>query len=1294
MKLFLRDLRHGLRVRAKSSAFRSIAALTLGIGIGAIHATQMAPVIAAASYQSSTNKDQGDLPPWERRPKDLRAAVETNKRAVQLITAVFGARLRRGEVELKFKPKIAPPDRKDPLSGPNDLAVSPLLQDFGQGAVWLSAILSADRSDLSPRLQDVQLGLLTGLQRAQTVKPEEVKKQIRKANRSKELEESDTAQDIERVLQAERNYQAVVSQLHSAFPTYAELYVHQSPRVLNRPGVPTVFELCDPSISADPLEKNERMQASLMVKVYRYDEHSFKIVSFWLYRNIEDPQVFVPRALYSEKGKDVTRNSLDRWDETHMPPRTFSSLAYVSQAVTVLTLKFVDGEPVISGRSVPAGRRRAQPVDLAGLDLSQLNPATDGVLDVSVPSFPVIVPEIPRMPALALKHPRMGVDYMPRIRGSYEFRTQAEYEAYLSGIREALAMQQQSQEIAEESSSMKAEPAMVAVLPTREPKVVSAPQPAYALVAPVNAQKLNAIFLDPQQPSGLNELSLAARDSLRKYPDLLSVSSRNLVNLMVEKSNAGLRNHNRTAELLQQRLLKVQEVNIYFLVSENTTASWRGPDDATGKGGIVVILPNRYYFDPHEFYRSVASVLLNQSVTSEEVATVSSYLGGAAAQPAIAIKQFAIETDYVDHGWDENGDMQRWANEAVDFFRHLQEAITYLKPRVETMAPGKRAMLEREIPVVEGWLNSLGDGNVTVNFGLYKGKNEPPPPKADTGTRTIWISCKADEYIKSEQKEYRWPLLAKIVEGFNGLAGGKFDSGLTGAIYDILLAYATDKDNKLMIAFRLNADLPAKPADWPMLAGVPSVRVTTTASVQPQQGESRSVAAAGVVPVARGVDSVAKEPAAQAVSEQVQKKTSETAQGPAPQPVVPSAKAASPAPHLEERQPKAVQPATAPGAQWADPAFGKQVAGLIGSHMNVVDDSSLRAVVLQTMMDRLIIVRDPNPNFHSKVSSLLLKEPSPDQFDLTVNKTPYFDALFTLGEKDKAAYEVIWSSFEANVATVEYAAGNPDFGAFYTTLQSDLTTVVKRHTNGSAVSQEIFADPQFKALLPYYTSFWSNWQFAGERARFQYLHEHVTSKRLRQLAEEAGKNPETKQVKGDLQRLADEVDLFYGDVVKAANPILPVEANAGQEPNSLDTASLSKLPERESSYWTQKLWQAKDYGMTQVISLLQKVQEPSEHRTQYQDLYQQAFMIRLLLDAWGRARPEQQKKLLAGEWAGADLRFALAVLAELYAKRIGSELDSGAIVRISKDMPWIGDPRFDLTKGAWGRLPDTLKLQP
>jgi hypothetical protein len=341
MKPFLRVLGRRLRRRAQSSAFRWIVPLTVGFGMAALAASHMPPVVTVALAQNASASAPKELPPWEQRPQDMRAANEANKQALRLMTAVFAARLRRGEVEFKFIPKIAPPYASDPLSGPNDLAVSPLLQDFGQGAVWLSVILTANPSELSPRLQAVQQALLEGLKQSPTARAGDVKKQIRKPARSKELEDSGTAEDIQRVLQAERNYQEVVSQLRSAFPKYAELYLHQSPRVLNRPGMTTVFELCDPDISFDPLEKNERMQASLIVKVYRYEEHSFKIVSFWLYRNIEDPEIFVPRALYSEKGRDVTHNNLSQWDETHMPPRTFSSVGYVSQAVTVITLKFV-----------------------------------------------------------------------------------------------------------------------------------------------------------------------------------------------------------------------------------------------------------------------------------------------------------------------------------------------------------------------------------------------------------------------------------------------------------------------------------------------------------------------------------------------------------------------------------------------------------------------------------------------------------------------------------------------------------------------------------------------------------------------------------------------------------------------------------------------------------------------------------------------------------------------------------------------------------------------------------------
>jgi hypothetical protein len=699
-------------------------------------------------------------------------------------------------------------------------------------------------------------------------------------------------------------------------------------------------------------------------------------------------------------------------------------------------------------------------------------------------------------------------------------------------------------------------------------------------------------------------------------------------------------------------------------------------------------LPNRYYFDPQQFYRNAAGGLINQPVTSEEVTTVSSYLGGAAAQRGVTAKQFAIETDYVDHGWDESGDMRRWTDEAVDFFKHLQEAIVYLKPRLGTMAPDKRALLETEVSAVEGWLSSLGDTSVTVNFGLYKGKGEAPPPKVDVGTRTILICCNADEYIKSKQKENRWPLLAKIIEGFNGLHSGKLDPGIAGAIYDILIAYATDKDNKLMIAWRLKADLPNKPADWPVLAVAP---VTATPSVHAQPRESRSVTAAGVAQTAKAADPLAKEPAAPVASGQTQMNNLATAEASDPS-LVAGTKVAAPVPQLEQRSPRLVQPVREPSAQWADPAFGKQVSGLISSQRNGVDSASIRGIVLRTMMDRLIIVRDPNPNFHSKISGIVLKEPSPDGFDLTVNKTAYFDALFALGEKDKVAYEMVWSSLEANLATVEYAAGNHDFGSFYTTMQVDLTTVVKRHTNGAEVSQEIFNDPKFKDLLPYYTNFWSNWQFAGERARFQYLHDHVTSKRLRQLAEEAGKRPETKAAKGDLLQMADEVDLFYWDVVQSGNPVQPVEANAGFRANSLDSTAIRQEAPRETEQGKEFRDVNKvDYNMTQVLSLLKKVEQPATQRSQYQDNYRRAFIIRLLLDAWGRTEPDKQKRLMAGEWAGADLRFVLAILTEIQAKRISSTLGSEDIVRIGKDMPWIADPRFELTKGAWSKLPETVR---
>ena len=819
----------------QSTGLTAIVVLTLALGIGPNTATNMATAMVSASDENETDKTQNELPPWKRQPLDLRAAVEANKLALKLIAAVFDAELRCFQTESKFTPAVALPDKNDPLSGPNDLVGSPLLQEYSQGAVWLSVVMSANKSDLSPQLQEAQRELLEGLQHRQTVTPMGVKKETKKPIRSKDVEKVDTTHDMQRVLQVETNFQDAVSQLQAAFPKYAELYLHQSPRLLNRPGEPTVFELSDPAVSADPLVKNERLQASLMVKVYRYDEHNFKIVSFWLYRNIEDPEVFVPRFLRSEKDKALTYNSLGRWDWNHMPPRTFSSIGYVSPAVTVLDLKFVDGEPVMTGRSAPAGRHRAQEVNLAELDLNKLEPAANGALDTSVPSFPVPVPDIPRLAALALKNPLLGRDYMPRLRGPYEFLTPAEYEAYMVGIRESLvALQTQPSESAESYLAAKTESSITALAPAGQTTALPSSVPANIASSPTDVEQLNPIFLNPKQERGLNELSIRARDSLKQFSDLQPVSSRNLVNQLFVKSNAGLRNHDSAAELLQQKLPKVREVNVYFFASNNTTASWRGPDDTSGKGGIVVVLPTRYYSDPQQLYKNVAGSLINQPLTSADVATLSNYFGGSAAHQLATIKQFPVEIDYLDHGWDENGDMQRWTDEAVDFFRHLQEAIAYLKPRLETIDPDERAILEIEITSVEDWLNSLGDASVTVNFGLYKGKDDAPPPKADSVTRTIWISSKAEDYVKSEKREYRWPLLAKLIEGLNGLKGGGFDPGIAGAVYDVLATFGQDKDNKLMIAWRLKTDLPTKPAEWPILAGIPRAPVTTPALDPPR----------------------------------------------------------------------------------------------------------------------------------------------------------------------------------------------------------------------------------------------------------------------------------------------------------------------------------------------------------------------------------------------------------------------------------------------------------------------------
>jgi hypothetical protein len=312
--------------------------------------------------------------------------------------------------------------------------------------------------------------------------------------------------------------------------------------------------------------------------------------------------------------------------------------------------------------------------------------------------------------------------------------------------------------------------------------------------AQAGTEQLNPVFLNPQQEGGLDELSARARNSLKQYADLQPVATSNLINQLVAQANAGFRNHDPAAVLLQQKLPKTRQVNVYFFATANTVGSWRGPDETSGKGGIVAILPNRYYYDPQQFYGNVASILINEKLTSEDVGTLADYLGGVAAHRVAAVKQFAIKVDYVDHGWDENGDMRKWPDEAVDFFRHLQEAITYMKPRLETMDSAKRTILQQEIVAVENWLNSLGDAGATVTFGLYKGKdNVPPPPMVDSSTRTILISNKADEYIKTENREGRWVLWARLIEGLNGLKGGSYDPRLASAVCDILEVYTEKK---------------------------------------------------------------------------------------------------------------------------------------------------------------------------------------------------------------------------------------------------------------------------------------------------------------------------------------------------------------------------------------------------------------------------------------------------------------------------------------------------------------------
>src|SRR5271169_102134 len=118
----------------QSKGITAIMVLTLAFGIGANTATNMATAMVSASDDNQTDKTQKELPPWKRQPLDLRAAVEANKLALKLIAAVFDAELRCFETESKFTPTVGLPDKKDPLSGPNDLVGSPLLQEYSQGA--------------------------------------------------------------------------------------------------------------------------------------------------------------------------------------------------------------------------------------------------------------------------------------------------------------------------------------------------------------------------------------------------------------------------------------------------------------------------------------------------------------------------------------------------------------------------------------------------------------------------------------------------------------------------------------------------------------------------------------------------------------------------------------------------------------------------------------------------------------------------------------------------------------------------------------------------------------------------------------------------------------------------------------------------------------------------------------------------------------------------------------------------------------------------------------------------------
>jgi len=84
-------------------------------------------------------------------------------------------------------------------------------------------------------------------------------------------------------------------------------------------------------------------------------------------------------------------------------------------------------------------------------------------------------------------------------------------------------------------------------------------------------------------------------------------------------------------------------------------------------------------------------------------------------------------------------------------------------------------------------------------------------------------------------------------------------------------------------------------------------------------------------------------------------------------------------------------------------------------------------------------------------------------------------------------------------------------------------------------------------------------------------------------------------------------------------------------------------------------------------------------------------MVYQVIDSWNRTDAATRAKLIAGDWTHFDLRFVLPILAEIHAGRVMPELSSADIVKLSADMPWIADPKFDLNNGALAKLPGTLR---